>query len=267
MKFLRGLSVTSVPPLPLVPPVGAQDPIFSVGMSFDLRDRLHLVWSTQSGLSGYALLRLPTYAGGPVLSWHHPQTGAPGALVLAPHSSRVGDIARSPDGSVWFAWIESGPNHDVSIHLGRVDERGLVSQEMARGHGLFPPSLLLDDQGRFHLAWHDIYEQAFHASGLLNQVGTGENPEVRRLQSQSFRPVLAESQGQLLAVYEDTYSHLRTILPEDPTQRPISLTRARPRFAWHTFHSQADQSRSVRHSLAFLCRQRPSARLPDPMAG
>lgn len=237
-------------PLPLVPPVGALDPLFSTGMSLDDRDRLHLVWSTQSGLSGYALLRLPAYAGGPALSWHHPKTDAPGALVLAAHSSRVGDIARSCDGSVWVVWIESRADHEVSIHLGRVNEHGLVSQEMARGHGLFPPSLLLDDQGRFHLAWHDIYEQAYHASGLLNQVGAGKKPKVRRLQSQSFRPVLARTQGRLLAVYEDTYSHLKTILPEDTTQPPISLTRARPRFAWHTFHSQ--QIRLDRYGIAWL---------------
>ena len=237
-------------PLPLVPPVGAQDPVFSVGMSIDHTDRLHLVWSTQSGLSGYVLLRLPDYPGGPELSWHHPQTESPGALILAPHSSRIGDIAKAPDGNIWFVWTESGANHETSVHLGHVNERGLVSQEMARGHGLFPPSLLLGDQGRFHLTWHDIYEQAYHVSGLLNQVGAGKKPDVRKLQSQSFRPVLAETQGQLLAVYEDTYSHLVTIIPEGPTPRPIPLTRARPRFAWHTFHSQ--QVSLDRYGIAWL---------------
>ncbi len=237
-------------PLPLVPPVGAQDKIFSVGMSFDHKDRLHLVWSTQSGLSGYALLRLPAYTGGPALSWHHPQTESPGALILAPHSSRIGDIARAPDGTIRFVWTESRANHEVSVHLGHVDESGLVSQEMARGHGLFPPSLLLGNQGRFHLAWHDIYEEAYYASGLLDQVEAGKRAEVQRLPGRSFRPVLAETQSQLLAVYEDTYSHLRTILPAETTQPSIPLTRARPRFAWHTFHSQ--QITLDRYGIAWL---------------
>ena len=135
-------------------------------------------------------------------------------------------------------WTESKANHEVSIQLGHVNEHGLISQEVTRGHGLFPPSLLLDNQGRFHLAWHDIYEEAYYAFGLLNQVEAGENVEVRRLQGQSFRSVLAKTQSQLLAVYEDTYSHLRTTIPAEATQPSISLTRARPRFAWHTFHSQ-----------------------------
>ena len=237
-------------PLPLVPPVRSQDPLFSAGMSLDQEDRLHLIWSTQSGLSGYALLHSSAYAGGPALSWHHPQTGAPGALILAPHSSRVGDIATAPDGNVWLVWTEERANHSVSVHLGHVNQRGLVSQEMARGYGLFPPSLLLDDQARFHLAWHDIYEEASYASGFLNQLESGEKVEVHRLQSQAFRPVLAKTQGQLLAVYEDTYSHLKTILPEEATRGAIPLTRPRPRFAWHTFHSS--QIRLDRYGIAWL---------------
>ena len=47
---------------------------------------------------------------------------------------------------------------------------GLSSWRIARGDGLFPASLFLDEHERFHLAWHDIYEESYYASGRLDQL-------------------------------------------------------------------------------------------------
>ena len=224
------------PTHPLEPPLEGRGVLISAGISLDHQDRIHLVWSTTTGLTGYAVVGF-SGAGGAELVWENPRNGSPGVLVLADEYSRIGDIATAGDGSVWFTWTESITDRRASIHLGRVHDGRLSSWRIARGDGLFPASLFLDEQGRFHLGWHDIYEEAYYASGRLDQLDDAEAAKVVPLQSRAFRPVLTRTQGRTLAVYEDTYSHLETVLPEEAPPRAVPLTRSRPRFAWHTFHS------------------------------
>ena len=185
-----------------------------------------------------------------IWSGKNPQTNSPGALVLADEYSRIGDIATAADGSVWFTWTESISDRQASIHLGRVHDGGLSSWRIIRGDGLFPASLFLDEQERFHLGWHDIYEESYYASGRLDQLDDPKAARVVRLQSRAFQPILTRTQGQTLAVYEDTYSHLMTVLPEEAPPRAVPLTRSRPRFAWHTFHSP--QFALDRYGVAWL---------------
>ncbi len=224
------------PAYPLEPPPQDRGPLISAGISLDHADRIHLVWSTATGLTGYAVVDFPG-ADGTDLLWRNPRTKSPGALVLADEYSRIGDIATAADGSVWFTWNGSVSDHQVSIHLGRVHDGRLSSWRIARAGGLFPASLFLDEQERFHLGWHDIYEESYYASGRLDQLDDPEGAKVLPLQSRAFQPVLTRTQGRTLAVYEDTYSHLVTVLPEEEPRRAVPLTRSRPRFAWHTFHS------------------------------
>ena len=233
------------PAVPLEPPEN-RGSLFSAGISLDHQDRIHLLWSDDTGLSGYTVLEsVPAESSG--LLWKHPGTGEPGTLVLANDSSRIGDITRAANGSVWFTWIESESDRETFVHLGRIHDGGLSSRRIIQGYGLFPASLFLDDQNRFHLAWHDIYEEAYYASGRLDDPGA---TQVVRLQSRAFQPVLTRTQGRLLAVYEDTYSHLKTVFPEREAPVAVPLTRSRPRFAWHTFHSP--QFARDRYGIAWL---------------
>ena len=253
LRMSQGSSPESLrdfgPAYALEPPLEERGFLISAGISLDHQDRIHLVWSTVTGLTGYAIVDFPG-AGGTDLLWQNPQTKSPGALVLADEYSRIGDIARAADGSVWFTWTESISDRHASIHLGRVHDGGLSSWRIARGDGLFPASLFLDEQERFHLGWHDIYEESYYASGRLDQLDDPKAARVVRLQNRAFQPILTRTQGRTLAVYEDTYSHLMTVLPEESPARAVPLTRSRPRFAWHTFHSP--QFALDRYGIAWL---------------
>ena len=173
LRMSQGSSPESLrdfgPAYPLEPPSQDRGPVISAGISLDHQDRIHLVWSTVTGLTGYAVVDFPG-ADGTDLLWQNPQTKSPGALVLADEYSRIGDIATAADGSVWFTWTESISDRQASIHLGRVHDGGLSSWRIARADGLFPASLFLDEQERFHLGWHDIYEESYYASGRLDQL-------------------------------------------------------------------------------------------------
>ena len=237
------------PAYALEPPLEERGFLISAGITLDRQDRIHMVWSTVTGLTGYAFVDFPG-AGGTDLLWQNPGTKSPGALVLADEYSRIGDIARAADGSVWFTWTESISDRQASIQLGRVHDGGLSSWRIAHGDGLFPASLFLDGQERFHLGWHDIYEESYYASGRLDQLDDPKAARVVRLQSRAFQPILTRTQGRTLAVYEDTYSHLMTVLPEEAPPRAVPLTRSRPRFAWHTFHSP--QFALDRYGIAWL---------------
>lgn len=253
LRMSQGSSPESLsdfgPSYPLEPPLKNRGVLISAGISLDRHDRIHLVWSTATGLTGVAVVDFPG-AGGTDLVWKNSQTNSPGALVLADEYSRIGDIATAMDGSVWFTWTESITDRRASIHLGRVHDGRLSSWRIARGDGLFPASLFLDEQERFHLGWHDIYEESYYASGRLDQLDDPKAAMVVRLPGRAFQPVLTRTQGRTLAVYEDTYSHLMTVLPEDASPRAVPLTRSRPRFAWHTFHSP--QFALDRYGVAWL---------------
>ena len=191
------------PSYPLEPPLKERGVLISAGISLDRQDRTHLVWSTVTGLTGYAVVDIPD-AGGTDLVWKDPQTNSPGALILADDYSRIGDIATAVDGSVWFTWTESITDRGASIHLGRVQDGRLSSWRIARGDGLFPASLFVDEQERFHLGWHDIYEDSYYASGRLDQLDDPNAARVVRLPGRAFQPVLTRTQGRTLGLYTRT---------------------------------------------------------------
>ena len=105
LRMSQGSSPESLrdfgPAYALEPPLEERGFLISAGLTLDRQDRIHMVWSTVTGLTGYAVVDFPG-AGGTDLLWQNPGTKFPGALVLADEYSRIGDIARAADGSVWF---------------------------------------------------------------------------------------------------------------------------------------------------------------------
>ena len=220
----------------LVSPVG-QEPILSAGLILDDDDEVHFVWSTRSGLTAYSLLRFSDLPGTSAPSWHHPETGKEGALVLAPQLSRIGDIVLGPNGRTWVVWTVASNSHDVTIFLGIIGPDGLISKKIASGLGLFPPTLFIDTHGSFHLVWHDVYEESYYLYGSLAQLVEGNPERVQTLSKNGYRAVVSEASGRAFAVYEDNYNQINSQFLQEEDGEKISLTGSLPRFRYHTLHS------------------------------
>ena len=156
-----------LPPAELVPPRSARESICCAGMALDGAGRLHFVWSTEEGLSGYGMMSLDRLQrrlkAGEELPWVNPADGRPGALILAEADSLVGDIRQAPNGDVWLAWT-AGTGDDASLHLGSISGGKWEAFEVAAGGSHAPPALLIDSGGRFHLAWHNREGRGFYVS-------------------------------------------------------------------------------------------------------
>ena len=77
LRMSQGSSPESLrdfgPAYALEPPLEERGVLISAGISLDHQDRIHLVWSTVTGLTGYAVVNFPG-AGGTDLLWRNPQT-------------------------------------------------------------------------------------------------------------------------------------------------------------------------------------------------
>ena len=162
--------VDFLPPADIVPPRSARESMDCAGMALDGAGRLHFVWSTEKGLSGYSLMSLDRLKrrlkAGEEPPWMNPSDGREGALILAESDSLVGDIRQAPNGDVWLAWT-AGAGDDVSLHLGSIGGGKWQAFEVAAGDSHAPPALLIDGGGRFHLAWHNREGRGFYLSKEL----------------------------------------------------------------------------------------------------
>jgi hypothetical protein len=218
---------------------GFEDSVLSAGFVVDGQDRLHVVWTSADGRTGYTMKRPAKPGETRSADWVNPVTGARGALILAPDSSRIGDIVSGPKGEPWLVWSVSQPSHQTVHHVGTwIDDRWQV-RPVAEGYGFFPPSLLVDRQGSFHLAWHDIYETSWALAGDFAALDSTSRPEPRRLTSSGLRPVMAPLGESLLIVRENNHHQLQYFQPAKVPTAPALFTGAGDdrRFDWDTVHS------------------------------
>ena len=222
-----------LPPADLVPPRSARESMGGAGMALDGAGRLHFVWSTEKGLSGYSLMRLDRLKkrlqAGEELPWVNPADGRRGALILAEADSLVGDVRQAPNGDVWLAWT-AGAGDDVSLHLGSTRGGKWESFEVAAGDSHSPPALLIDSGGRFHLAWHNREGRGFYLSkepADLQETLKGSAAETRTSSSVpagpwklwAYRPALVETPAGILAVHESGTAELRSVFPGDENKK------------------------------------------------
>ncbi len=270
LRMSQGSSPESLrdfgPAYALEPPLEERGVLISAGISLDHQDRIHLVWSTVTGLSGYAVVDFPG-AGGTDLLWQNPQTRSPGALVLADEYSRIGDIATAADGSVWFTWTESISDRQASIHLGRVHDGGLSSwrivprrrpfsgQPLPGRAGAFPPGLARHLRGvvlRFGAAGPIGRPQSGESRPPAEpRLPTGPDPDARtdtgRIRGHLFPP-------------DDRSSRIVTAAGRAPDPVPATLRLAHLPFA-------PIRPGPVRRRLVVLRGQRPPTCLSHPVAG
>ncbi len=240
-----------LPPTDLVPPRSARESIGLAGMALDGAGRLHFVWSTEKGLSGYSVMSLGrlkrSLKAGEDLPWVNPADGRRGALILAKTGSLVGDIRQAPNGDVWLVWT-TGAGDDVSVQLGSIRGGKWESFEVAAGDSHAPPALLIDSGGRFHLAWHNREGRGFYLSKDPSELQ--ETPEGTALETRAsssvpagpwklwaYRPALVETAGGILAVLETGTADLRFVFPGDEKTKSFPLTGEDERFAWDFCHS------------------------------
>jgi hypothetical protein len=250
LRVARGASASSLadffPPVELAWAGSSQDPVFAAGMVIDRQNNLHLVWNTRKGLTSYSWIALKQVKDWKELGdrrlWRKPGSTQPGKLILAQAGSRLGDIVLGPEGGLWVAWTTQQGDHQVTVNLGEEKEDLWRSFRMAEGYGLAPPSLLIDGQGDFHLAWHDIYEDLFYLRGQTNELGSGKRWEARELVGEQayprlHRPAMAVADGQTVAVSENDLEYLEYLFPDEDHPTPRSLTRRDARFSGDSMHS------------------------------
>ncbi|MCX6619962.1 MAG: hypothetical protein NTY38_02560 [Acidobacteria bacterium] len=235
---IRAFQGSAGSPNPVAIPVG---PVYAAGITIDARDRLHLFWNSPHGAIGYRLLNLKTTRSAADLGdndrWLDPETGRAGLLSIAASGARLGDIAIDATGSVWLAWTTGGSDRHVRMHLGSMRNRRWQIHSLVTVDEGAPPSLIVDGQDRFHLAWHDVYEDTYYLTGKLSDLADRRDWEARRLVRGARRPVLAAVGGQILAVLETSYSALEYSRADIAQATSSPLTGEDSRFAWDTCHS------------------------------
>ena len=222
----------------------------SAALAIDPQDRLHLIGNTEEGRICYAIadLRRSVDAGGAPgkLPLRNPATLKSGWFTLARKDARLGDLTVAPDGKAWVTWTEASPDHASSIHLGRFSGKRWSATRVADGYGFFPGTLLLDDEGNFHLAWHDIRQESRYLGGKVAELGKRKKWRIWMYMDWAHRAALTKVGGRVLAAFEDYGSAIRYLYPDEGKQhRPddvnfgaLPVAGSDPRIRWETSHSQ-----------------------------
>ena len=225
--------------IPTLQQPGAET-VFSAGLSIDSDNLLHLVWTTDDGLTAYSVVESKSLrSGADKVNWLHPVSRKKGALVVSPGQSWAGDICRAPNGQVWLTWITNvAKSSEVIVHLGTLRKGKWQSFELDRGEKLYPPSMVISQDGAFfHIACGDTLGATRTLHGKFSELGTDRQWKLARTHSGN-RPALAEMNGKVLAVHESGDSLKYTFLePGVKTQPSQPLTDLDSRLVWDTVHS------------------------------
>ena len=218
---------------------GFDQRVISAGLVVDGKDRLHVAWTNEEGRTAYTMLNLAVAKNPAARNWVNPVTGEFGALILAPDSSRIGDLVLGPDGEPWLVWSVSRPSHDTSHYLGAWIVGHWQTRLAAKAYGLASPSLRVDRPGEYQLAWHDIYETSWMLTGKYADLDGSALPAPRSLPGSGYRPVFTESGSTLVAVRESNHHELQAFHFADKSEVITTLNRDENdrRFAWDTLHS------------------------------
>ena len=226
--------------------IGSGQSLLSAGIVIDRANRLHLAWTAEDGISGYAQRDLSSPVGSDSPAWVDPVSGRPGSLILARRASLIGDIALGPRGETWIAWTTTEAGHHSQIFLGRVAGGRWRSFPVAAGYGFAPPTLMIDAASRFHVAWHDIYDDCRILSAPTEVLGTAFSLRSTSIPGGAgsrgqgdggYRPVVTVTAGRLLLVRENWQNRLQSAWPEEDASRLGPVTQNDARFAWDTVDS------------------------------
>ena len=211
--------------------------VFSAGLSVDSQDRLHLIWTSEAGPTGYSLLETESLRSDTgTVRWLHPVTRKNGGLLVAPGQSWAGDICRDPNGRVWLTWTTNVANTTESmVHLGALHAGQWRSFKLGRGKKFYPPSLTISEEGTFVVACGDTIGGTHCLRGKLSELDTDKKWQFARTHSGN-RPALAATPNGMLAVHESGDSLKYTFLDSEP-RRTQPLTDLDSRLVWDTVHS------------------------------
>ncbi|MGZ0170214.1 MAG: hypothetical protein ACKVHE_11710, partial [Planctomycetales bacterium] len=244
LKVSRQPHPESISDFPVTVPLPALQetpgaPLFSAGLAVDPQDRLHVIWTTEQGLTAYSVTETQPLRSGAEPTWLNPASGNEGELVLAAARSWAGDICRAPDGRVWLTWTTGVVgDSEVTVHLGTLRDGAWQSFELGRGKNFYPPSLLISPDGAFfHVACGDTTGGTHYVRGRVADLGTDRQWQFEPSHPGN-RPALAEMSGRVLAVHESGDSLKYTFLETDKQARQSHpLTDLDSRLVWDTVHS------------------------------
>jgi hypothetical protein len=214
--------------------------VLSAGLSIDSQDRIHLIWTTENGLTAYSLMETQSLRNGNGdAKWLHPVSRQKGGLVVAPGQSWSGDICRSSHGGIWLTWTTNVANtSEVIVYLGALREGEWQSFELDRGKKLYPPSMAISQDGTsFHIACGDTTGGTHALHGKFSELGTNRQWKLQATYP-GRRPALVEINNRVLAVHESGDSLKYTFLEPGVTNQPSQpLTDLDSRLVWDTVHS------------------------------
>ncbi len=211
--------------------------LFSAGLVVDRQDRLHIIWTTREGLTGYSAIETQRLRNGLTKPrWLNPVSQVEGGITLAQVRSWAGDIVCAPDGGVWLTWTTGRVSDlEVTVHLGTVRDGSWQSVELERGEGLYPATLLFSEDGdSFHVACGDTKGGTHYLEGRISELENGTWRFQRR--HSGYRPALTETPDGILSVHESGNT-LKYTFPKSESGRSYRLTALDSRFEWDTVHS------------------------------
>lgn len=213
--------------------------LISAGMVIDADDQLHLVWSTDTSTSYYAIFDLKKGSINQNKYWQNPETKKTGALVLAPDSSYIGDITLDPHGNVWSTWIVAYSKENTHIFIGAYVNNQWQMNKVHEGDGIAPPSLMVDSQSIFHLGWNNINGELWILTSNSTYLGSSLLPKPVLISDKAYgyRPVIAESFGPNVCVYESYLNQLHHFTLSEGNFRISHINQQDKRFNWDTIHS------------------------------
>jgi hypothetical protein len=115
-------------------------------------------------------------------------------------------------------------------------------QELATGHGLFPPTCTLDENSQLHFTWSDVYQRVFYASASLDTPET-HSPAALFCAVGRQPTVTITPEEKVLLAFESETSHAihYAVVQNGKVNKyeddEAELTHADPRFSREMVHS------------------------------